>query len=84
MDAVDARFEPQTLAREGYELLREFRARFDLDEDYVLGVFDRGRGRVVGGTGLHRRGGEGALEIGYWVAADADRRRASRPRLRRC
>ena len=25
---------------------------------------------VLGGTGLHPRGGEGAREIGYWVRAD--------------
>ncbi len=54
-----------------YERLREFRARYDLDEDFVLGVFDADEGRVVGGSGLHRRLGEGALEIGYWIAADA-------------
>jgi RimJ/RimL family protein N-acetyltransferase len=27
-------------------------------------------GRVVGGCGLHRRAGEGTLDIGYWIAAD--------------
>src|SRR5690606_30691199 len=25
---------------------------------------------VLGGTGLHRRVGDGALEIGYWIRAD--------------
>jgi RimJ/RimL family protein N-acetyltransferase len=54
-----------------YERLRWFRGRFDLGEEFVLGVFTQDESRVVGGTGLHRRVGDEALEIGYWVAADA-------------
>ena len=27
--------------------------------------------KQLGGSGLHPRGGDGSLEIGYWVAADA-------------
>lgn len=54
-----------------YERLRGFRGRYDLDEDFVLGVFSPDDARVLGGTGLHTRLGEGALEIGYWIAADA-------------
>jgi RimJ/RimL family protein N-acetyltransferase len=50
-------------------LLRRFRGDFDLDKDYVYGAFDRGDGSVVGGTGLHRRVGDRALEIGYWIRA---------------
>ena len=38
-----------------------------------MGVFDAEEERVVGGTGLHPRGGEGSLEIGYWVRADSVR-----------
>ena len=53
--------------------LRSFRARFDADEDWIYGIFDRDESRVLGGTGLHPRGGPGSLEIGYWVAADAVR-----------
>jgi len=33
--------------------------------DVVLGIVEDGR--VAGGTGLHRRRGPGALEIGYWL-----------------
>ena len=51
------------------ELLRVFRGRFDLGEDFVYGVFTRDESEVVGGSGLHTRVGEGALEIGYWVRA---------------
>ncbi|MCA9604675.1 MAG: GNAT family N-acetyltransferase [Myxococcales bacterium] len=50
--------------------LRLFRARFDGDDDYIYGIWDRAETRVLGGTGLHRRIGEGALEIGYWIRPD--------------
>jgi RimJ/RimL family protein N-acetyltransferase len=63
-----AAHEPQTL-EEKVELLRGFRGKFDLGEDYVYGIFDAGETEVVGGTGLHRRVGDEAFEIGYWVRA---------------
>ena len=66
-----AHSEPQTLAQKA-ALLRRFRAQFDLDEDYVYGVFTRDESRVLGGTGLHLRVGPGAREIGYWIRADAE------------
>ena len=49
------------------DLLRRFRGEFDLSQNYVYGVFDREETEVLGGTGLHPRGGPGALEIGYWI-----------------
>lgn len=52
------------------ELLRGWRARFDLDQDYVYGIFDPGEDQVLGGSGLHTRAGAHALEIGYWIHAD--------------
>ena len=61
-----AREEPQPL-EEKVKLLRMFRGRFDLGEDFVYGVFSSDESEVVGGTGLHTRIGEGALEIGYWI-----------------
>jgi RimJ/RimL family protein N-acetyltransferase len=63
------RFEPQTVA-EKVELMRSFRGQFDLGQDYIYGVFDRDESRLVGGSGLHTRVGDGAFEIGYWVHAD--------------
>ncbi len=65
-----ARFEPQPL-EEKVELLRRFRGQFDLDENYVYGVFDRAESRQLGGSGLHPRGGPASLEIGYFIRADA-------------
>ena len=58
--------EPQTV-EEKVQLLRRFRAQFDLGEDFVYGVFSRDESEVVGGSGFHRRVGEGAFEIGYWI-----------------
>lgn len=49
------------------KLLRGFRARFDRDEDYVYGIFTPDERTVLGGTGLHTRLGDDALEIGYWI-----------------
>lgn len=58
--------EPQPLEAK-VALLRRFRGNFDLGNDFVYGAFDRQDGSVVGGTGLHTRVGDGALEIGYWI-----------------
>jgi len=60
--------EPQPLEQK-VELLRMFRGRFDLGEDFVYGLFTRDEHEVVGGSGLHTRTGPGALEIGYWLRA---------------
>lgn len=64
------RDEPRTLDQQ-IDLLRYFRGNFDLDTDYVYGVFDADESRVLGGSGLHTRGGDGSLEIGYWIRTDA-------------
>lgn len=61
--------EPEDLAAK-VERLRRWRGKFDLDHDFVYGVFDRDETTVLGGTGLHTRVGEGAREIGYWIHAD--------------
>lgn len=52
------------------ERLRSWRGQFDLNQDYVYGVFSRDERIVIGGTGLHTRAGPGAREIGYWVRQD--------------
>lgn len=48
-------------------LLRTFRGQYDLGTDFPMGIWRREDGRYIGGTGLHPRVGEGALEIGYWL-----------------
>ena len=61
--------EPQDVAAK-VELLRGFRGKFDLGQNYVYGIFDLGESLVIGGTGLHRRVGPDAFEIGYWIRGD--------------
>jgi RimJ/RimL family protein N-acetyltransferase len=58
--------EPQPLEAK-VKLLRTFRGRFDLGEEFVYGIFSRDEAAVVGGTGLHRRSEDDSFEIGYWV-----------------
>jgi RimJ/RimL family protein N-acetyltransferase len=65
-----ARFEPQSL-EEKVELCRMFRGQFDLDQNYVYGIFSRDETEQLGGSGFHLRSNEGSMEIGYWVAAAA-------------
>lgn len=50
--------------------LQRFRGNFDLQKDYVYGIFNREETRLLGGTGLHTRLGEKELEIGYWLHKD--------------
>jgi RimJ/RimL family protein N-acetyltransferase len=61
-----AKHEPQTV-EEKVVLLRRFRGRFDLGEDFTYGIFSRNEREVLGGTGLHNRIGGDAFEIGYWI-----------------
>jgi len=51
------------------ERLRKSRAQFDLDQQYVYGIFNREENQALGSSGLHRRQEEDALEIGYWIHA---------------
>lgn len=65
------RFEPQSVDQR-VELIDEWSSNWEQHADFTMGIF-RG-GSVVGGTGLHLRGGKGVLEIGYWVHVDHVRR----------
>jgi len=49
--------------------LRTWRAHFDLDQDYIYGIWNRAEDAVLGGTGLHTRRGADDVEIGYWIHA---------------
>jgi RimJ/RimL family protein N-acetyltransferase len=60
--------DPQPLSVK-VDLLRRFRGRFDLGEEFVYGIFSADESQVVGGSGLHRRSFEGVFEIGYWIRA---------------
>lgn len=58
--------EPQSL-EEKLETIRRFRGEFDRGGDFVMGIFLRETGTLIGGTGLHPRIGPDAFEIGYWI-----------------
>ena len=61
--------EPKT-KEERVDLMRTYRGRFDLGEDFIYGIFNEDESEVVGGTGLHARQGKHVREIGYWIHAD--------------
>jgi RimJ/RimL family protein N-acetyltransferase len=61
--------EPEPFA-EKVKRVQRFRGMFDLNEDYVYGIFNREETRLLGGTGLHTRLGANELEIGYWIHKD--------------
>jgi RimJ/RimL family protein N-acetyltransferase len=65
-----AKNEPQELLVK-INLLRTFRGKFDLGQDFIYGIFNLDESQVLGGTGLHTRLGDDALEIGYWIRADS-------------
>jgi len=50
--------------------LRRFRGEFDLNRNFVYGIFDLEEKFIIGGCGLHPRIGFNALEIGYWIHAN--------------
>ena len=52
--------------------LATFADRFDAGLEWVVGIFDRQEQTLLGGAGLHRRGPEHVLEIGYWIRTGAE------------
>ena len=61
--------EPEPFEAKVERVIR-FRGMFDLQQDYVYGIFNREETRLIGGTGLHTRLGSEQLEIGYWIHKD--------------
>lgn len=61
-----ARNEPEELQVK-IERIRRWRSRFDTDADYTYAIFNADETQVVGSTGLHKRIGDQAFEIGYWI-----------------
>jgi RimJ/RimL family protein N-acetyltransferase len=64
--------EPQPL-EEKRQLLKTFRANFDVGDNFTMGIFSADEEAYIGGTGLHPRGDPGGLEIGYFIRASATR-----------
>ncbi len=57
-------------ADEELAVLEAGEADFDADLEWAYLLFEKSSGEIVGGAGLHRRGGPGTVEIGYWVRSD--------------
>jgi RimJ/RimL family protein N-acetyltransferase len=64
-----AHAEPEPMEKK-VEHLQRFRGMFDLQQDYIYGIFNKEETRLLGGTGLHTRLGSEQLEIGYWLHKD--------------
>ena len=61
--------EPEPIEEKEKRMLR-FRGMFDLQQDYIYGIFNKEETKLLGGTGLHTRLGADELEIGYWMHKD--------------
>jgi len=64
---------PEQTEEESIQLVRQFRARWLLSEDFVIGIWSPDNTELWGGCGYHLR--EGGLEvknaeIGMWIHAD--------------
>jgi len=60
-------------ASDSENLVRTWRARWELREDLPIGMWDRANGSFLGGTGLHRIDWHvRSFEIGYWIRASAE------------
>ena len=61
--------EPEPFEEKEKRILR-FRGQFDMQRDYVYGIFNPEETKLLGGTGLHTRLDANELEIGYWMHKD--------------
>lgn len=52
------------------ELINEWKNEWDAGTNFVMGIFHRNT--LVGGTGLHLRGPDGSVEIGYWLVGTSE------------
>jgi RimJ/RimL family protein N-acetyltransferase len=59
-----AKYEPQTVVQRE-ELIDTWNNEWAQRTNFTMGIFENDL--CVGGTGLHLRGEEGTLDIGYWV-----------------
>ncbi len=65
---------PYQSVEESETIVRRFRGRYLLNEDFVLGIFSADECRLLGGSGFHLREGglaQRSAEIGMWIRAEA-------------
>ncbi|MBK6878907.1 MAG: GNAT family N-acetyltransferase [Ignavibacteria bacterium] len=67
-----AKEEPQTLEQKR-SLIGDWKKDWNSEKDFVFGIFDLD-GELVGSTGLHLRVGPRALETGYWMRKNFQRK----------
>jgi len=60
-----AKFEPQTVEQRE-QLIDTLNREWNEKSNFTMGIF--AGNECIGGTGLHLRGDDGELEIGYWVS----------------
>lgn len=51
-------------------VITESSIRFDTNEDWAYSIYELATSELVGGAGLHPRGGPDEIEIGYWIRTD--------------
>ena len=56
------------------QVLTEGDASFDADQEWQFVVAEPGSDRILGASGLHRRGPPPTVEIGYWIRTEAAHR----------
>lgn len=65
---------PHQSVEESERLCREFRGKWLLATDFMIGIWSPDEDRLLGGSGFHLREGSLSLrnaEIGMWIRADA-------------
>jgi hypothetical protein len=62
---------PHLSAEDAEQLVRRFRARYLLAEDFVLGIFSSDQKRLLGSTGFHLREGPSRQAAPRWACSSA-------------
>lgn len=61
--------EPEEIEKK-IQRVRRYRAQFDLDENYIYGMFSPDKSKLIGTIASKVTIGESAREIGYWLHKD--------------
>lgn len=64
-----AKNEPEDIEKK-IQRMRHSRASFDLDKNYIYGIFLSDESKLIGNIALKLTVGEDAREIGYWIHVD--------------